>query len=56
MKKLVEESKKSIYGSSKPLSFQYDPVSYSLNFDEGNRGDKYYLYQCRCSSQVQGEC
>ncbi|TYI54178.1 hypothetical protein E1A91_D11G057100v1 [Gossypium mustelinum] len=26
---------RSIYGSSKPLSFHYDAVSYSQNFDEG---------------------
>lgn len=26
---------RSMYGSSKPLSFQYDAVSYSQNFDEG---------------------
>ncbi|KAK1433196.1 hypothetical protein QVD17_10104 [Tagetes erecta] len=36
MNKVVEESKRSIYGSSKPLVFRYDAVSYSLNFDEGN--------------------
>ncbi|KVH92387.1 hypothetical protein Ccrd_005570 [Cynara cardunculus var. scolymus] len=41
LKKVVKESKKSIYGSSKPLMFQYDAVSYSLNFDEGNHGDEY---------------
>ncbi|KAK9066952.1 hypothetical protein SSX86_014276 [Deinandra increscens subsp. villosa] len=33
--KVVEESKRSIYGSSKPLVFSYDAVSYSQNFDEG---------------------
>ncbi|KVH92382.1 hypothetical protein Ccrd_005569 [Cynara cardunculus var. scolymus] len=43
MKKLVEESKKSIYGTSKSLTFGYDAVSYSLNFDEGNHSDEYYL-------------
>ncbi|XVF59140.1 hypothetical protein PTKIN_Ptkin07bG0251700 [Pterospermum kingtungense] len=34
LKRLVREGKSSIYGS-KPLSFQYDAVSYSQNFDEG---------------------
>nr|KAJ0209756.1 hypothetical protein LSAT_V11C400218060 [Lactuca sativa] len=47
MKKVIEGSKKSIYGSSKPLIFQYDAVSYSLNFDEGNRDDEYYSYGSR---------
>ncbi|KAJ9562180.1 hypothetical protein OSB04_007340 [Centaurea solstitialis] len=42
LKKVVEESKKSIYGSSKPLIFGYDAMSYSLNFDEGNRIDGCY--------------
>ncbi|KAK9066953.1 hypothetical protein SSX86_014277 [Deinandra increscens subsp. villosa] len=45
MKKMVEESKKSIYGSSKPVVFGYDAVSYSQNFDEGNRGDEYRFSQ-----------
>ncbi|KAL8231167.1 hypothetical protein R6Q59_033695 [Mikania micrantha] len=39
--KVVEETKLSIYGSSKPLVFRYDAVSYSLNFDEGNRRDDF---------------
>ena len=47
MKKVIEGSKKSIYGSSKPLIFQYDAVSYSLNFDEGNHDDDYYSYGSR---------
>ncbi|KAL7604424.1 hypothetical protein Lser_V15G19863 [Lactuca serriola] len=47
MKKVIEGSKKSIYGSSKPLIFQYDVVSYSLNFDEGNHDDDYYSYGSR---------
>ncbi|KAJ9562179.1 hypothetical protein OSB04_007339 [Centaurea solstitialis] len=42
LKKVVEESKKSIFGSSKPLVFGYDAVSYSLNFDEGSQSDEYY--------------
>ncbi|XP_059641276.1 uncharacterized protein LOC132283355 [Cornus florida] len=42
IKKLVKESK-SIYGS-KPLTFQYDAVSYSQNFDEG------------CHHQDYGQC
>ncbi|KAL7607550.1 hypothetical protein Lser_V15G19877 [Lactuca serriola] len=47
MKKVIEGSKKSIYGSSKPFIFQYDAVSYSLNFDEGNQDDEYYSYGSR---------
>ncbi|KAI3768191.1 hypothetical protein L2E82_18660 [Cichorium intybus] len=47
MKKVVEGSKKSIYGSSKPLIFRYDAVSYSLNFDEGNQDEEYYSYGSR---------
>ncbi|PWA36390.1 hypothetical protein CTI12_AA600520 [Artemisia annua] len=44
LKKLVQESKKSFYGSSKPIVYRYDAVSYSLNFDEGNyHSDEYYL-------------
>ncbi|KAK1433198.1 hypothetical protein QVD17_10106 [Tagetes erecta] len=42
MKKMIEGSRKSIYGSSKPLNFRYDAVSYSLNFDEGNHSHEYY--------------
>ncbi|KAJ9562219.1 hypothetical protein OSB04_007379 [Centaurea solstitialis] len=41
LKKVVKESKKSIFGWSKPLKFGYDAVSYSLNFDEGNHSDEY---------------
>ncbi|PWA44046.1 hypothetical protein CTI12_AA531670 [Artemisia annua] len=55
MKKIVQESKKSIYGSSKPFVYRYDAVSYSLNFDEGNNRDEYYLYGSRFS-QVLSEC
>ncbi|GKC05288.1 hypothetical protein Tco_0996898 [Tanacetum coccineum] len=55
MKKLVQESKKSIYGFSKPFVYRYDAVSYSLNFDEGNHTDEYYMYGSRCS-QVLSEC
>ncbi|KAL4582419.1 hypothetical protein LXL04_006968 [Taraxacum kok-saghyz] len=43
IKKVVEGSKKSIYGSSKPLIFGYDVVSYSLNFDEGKHPDECYM-------------
>ncbi|GJR79086.1 retrotransposon protein, putative, ty1-copia subclass [Tanacetum coccineum] len=49
MKKMVEGSKKSIYGSSKPMVFSYDAVSYSLNFDEGNQSEEFYMYGSRCS-------
>ncbi|PWA53347.1 hypothetical protein CTI12_AA445480 [Artemisia annua] len=48
MNKVVEESKKSLYGYSEPLVFRYDAVSYAQNFDEGNYG--------RNSSQVLREC
>nr|GEV56617.1 ribonuclease H-like domain-containing protein [Tanacetum cinerariifolium] len=44
IKKVVEESKKSIYGiSTKALVFRYDALSYSQNFDDGNYRDEYYL-------------
>ncbi|PWA99665.1 hypothetical protein CTI12_AA001970 [Artemisia annua] len=55
MKKLVQRSKKSLYGSSKTVVYGYDAVSYSLNFDDGNHSDEYYLYGSRCS-QALGEC
>ncbi|GKE89376.1 hypothetical protein Tco_1566851, partial [Tanacetum coccineum] len=55
MKKLVQRSKTSFYGSSKPVVYGYDAVSYSLNFDDGNHGDEYYLYGARCS-QALSEC
>lgn len=35
LRRLVREGRTSIYGS-KPLSFRYDAVSYSQNFDDGN--------------------
>ncbi|EEF35153.1 conserved hypothetical protein [Ricinus communis] len=38
IRRLVRDGKSSLYGSSsspKPLSFHYDAVSYSQNFDEG---------------------
>lgn len=40
IKNLVRESK-SIYGSNKPLTFHYDAVSYSQNFDEGHYGQEF---------------
>ncbi|KAI3726413.1 hypothetical protein L1987_66210 [Smallanthus sonchifolius] len=55
MKKMVEESKKSIYGSSKPVVFRYDAVSYSQNFDEGNNSDEHYLYGSRFTQALR-EC
>nr|GEZ79215.1 hypothetical protein [Tanacetum cinerariifolium] len=55
MKKLVQGSKKSFYGSSKPMVYGYDAVSYSLNFDDGNHNDEYYFHGFRCS-QALGEC
>nr|GEW91872.1 reverse transcriptase, RNA-dependent DNA polymerase, Gag-polypeptide of LTR copia-type [Tanacetum cinerariifolium] len=52
MNKVVEESKKSIYGSSEPVVFRYDAVSYAQNFDEGNHSaDNLYVYGRR-NSQV----
>ncbi|KAJ9562220.1 hypothetical protein OSB04_007380 [Centaurea solstitialis] len=42
LKEVVEEGKRSIFGSSKPLIFRYDVVSYALNFDEGNHSDEHY--------------
>ncbi|TMW99377.1 hypothetical protein EJD97_002679 [Solanum chilense] len=42
LKKLVNEGKKNImYGKQKSIKFQYDVVSYSLNFDEGGLKDEY---------------
>ncbi|PWA99664.1 hypothetical protein CTI12_AA001960 [Artemisia annua] len=55
MKKLVQGSKKSFYGSSKPMVYGYDAVSYSLNFDDGNHNDDYHFYGSRYS-QALGEC
>ncbi|KVH92381.1 hypothetical protein Ccrd_005568 [Cynara cardunculus var. scolymus] len=55
MNKMVEESKRSIYGSSKPLEFRYDALSYAQNFDDGNHRDELYLYERQCS-QVLPEC
>ncbi|GJY52771.1 hypothetical protein Tco_0444435 [Tanacetum coccineum] len=52
MKKLIRRSKKSFYGSSKPVVYGYDVVSYSLNFDDGNPSDEYYLYGSRCSQAL----
>ncbi|KAJ0888911.1 hypothetical protein HanRHA438_Chr09g0407241 [Helianthus annuus] len=49
MKSFVEESRKSLYRSSKPMVFRYDAVSYMLNFDDGHHSDEYYLYGSRCS-------
>ncbi|KAL8266169.1 hypothetical protein R6Q59_003513 [Mikania micrantha] len=48
--KLIRESKKSIYGSQPPLTFRYDAVSYSQNFDDGNhRRICYDPHRHRCS-------
>ncbi|PWA78939.1 hypothetical protein CTI12_AA210710 [Artemisia annua] len=49
--KVIQESKKSLYGSTpKTLTFRYDAVSYSQNFDEGdNRREYYDLDGVRCS-------
>lgn len=42
LRKIVNESK-SIYGPAKPITFQYDAVSYSQNFDEGCHKEDQYL-------------
>uniref|UniRef100_A0A7C8YIX7 Uncharacterized protein n=1 Tax=Opuntia streptacantha TaxID=393608 RepID=A0A7C8YIX7_OPUST len=51
LRRLLRESNKCIYGStavavhnnsrSSPLTFQYDAVSYSQNFDEGTHHEDY---------------
>ncbi|KAI3699489.1 hypothetical protein L2E82_43845 [Cichorium intybus] len=53
---VIRESKKSIYGSSKPLTFRYDAVSYSQNFDEGTQRCEYYDHHGHRCSQVLREC
>ncbi|KAL8250001.1 hypothetical protein R6Q59_033694 [Mikania micrantha] len=55
MKKMIDDSRKSIYGASKPVIFRYDAVSYSQNFDEGNRSDEYYMYGSTFSQALR-EC
>ncbi|PIN07702.1 hypothetical protein CDL12_19728 [Handroanthus impetiginosus] len=43
LRKIVNEGR-SIYGSPKRLTFQYDAVSYSQNFDDGcHRDDEYKM-------------
>ncbi|KAK9284281.1 hypothetical protein L1049_023451 [Liquidambar formosana] len=39
LKRIIREGK-SIYGS-KPLTFHYDAVSYSQNFDDGSHDEEY---------------
>ncbi|KAL2241460.1 UNVERIFIED_CONTAM: hypothetical protein Sindi_0787200 [Sesamum indicum] len=39
LRKIVNESKSIYFGPTKPLSFQYDAVSYSQNFDDGCHKD-----------------
>ncbi|CAA2958568.1 Hypothetical predicted protein [Olea europaea subsp. europaea] len=50
VRKIVNESK-SIYEPSKPVTFQYDAVSYSQNFDEGLHKEDYpqafQQFKCR---------
>ena len=55
LKKGVEQSKWSVYGLSKPLIFQYDVFSYSMNFDKGRHNDEYYLCRSQISQDL-GEC
>ncbi|KAJ9564444.1 hypothetical protein OSB04_000410 [Centaurea solstitialis] len=51
--KVFRDSKKSIvYGSPKPLTFRYDAVSYSQNFDDGNHRCEFYDLHGRQCSQV----
>ncbi|KDP32170.1 hypothetical protein JCGZ_12631 [Jatropha curcas] len=45
IRRLVREGKTSIYGS-KPLSFHYDAVSYSQNFDEGCHYQESIIQKC----------
>ncbi|PWA53348.1 hypothetical protein CTI12_AA445490 [Artemisia annua] len=52
MNKVVKESKKNIYRSSKPVTFKYDAVSYSQNFDDGNNHEEYHMYASRFSRVV----
>lgn len=40
LRRLVKDGKTSLYGSKPPLSFHYDAVSYSQNFDEGCHRDE----------------
>nr|KJB44029.1 hypothetical protein B456_007G230900 [Gossypium raimondii] len=40
LRRLVKDGKTSLYGSKRPLSFHYDAVSYSQNFDEGCHRDE----------------
>lgn len=44
MTKMVKESKRSIFGSSKASVLLYDAVSYLQNFDDGNHHDECYPY------------
>lgn len=50
IRKIVSESKSSIYGQAKPLTFQYDAVSYSQNFDDGCHRDDEFA-RCRYVSR-----
>ncbi|KAL1353936.1 hypothetical protein AAHE18_05G005800 [Arachis hypogaea] len=49
LRRLMRESKTSLMcRSNKPVSFQYDPVSYSHNFDEGS----FHLHRHQEPSQL----
>ncbi|GMI68731.1 hypothetical protein like AT5G65613 [Hibiscus trionum] len=53
LRRLVRDGKNSMYGSnSKPLSFHYDAVSYSQNFDEGCHREESEHYQRLFSASV----
>ncbi|KAI3813445.1 hypothetical protein L1987_18170 [Smallanthus sonchifolius] len=54
--KVIRESKKSIFRSPNPLTFRYDAVSYSQNFDEGKHRREHYDLNGHQCSQVLREC
>ncbi|KAJ0494239.1 hypothetical protein HanRHA438_Chr12g0562741 [Helianthus annuus] len=54
--KVIRESKKSIYVSPKPLTFRYDAVSYSQNFDDGTHRRECYNPNGHRCAQVLPEC
>eukprot|EP01018_Ginkgo_biloba_P039964 Gb_19813 [translate_table: standard] len=45
LRRLKSKGKRIYNRNSKPGRFHYDPLSYALNFDEGNRFEADYSYQ-----------